>query len=154
MLEPACDTLSWKRRNLWTVYPEDHIGRLTGTAKAFRDPSRKADDLLTVMPTWPFAQDQTFSGTADFRSTKRCILRATIGSAKAALHLAGGGARHVRVAVEGDGVRFWDLHLSASGKERYNKELGDEVTIGADHGNTKITGSTRWTLVKTERNNQ
>ncbi|MCL2660752.1 MAG: hypothetical protein FWD64_09585, partial [Acidobacteriaceae bacterium] len=77
------DTLSWKRKGQWSVYPEDHIGRLEGSAKALPDPSlvSKAGTWMEVayreQPTWPWHMDANELGTRDFRSTRRDIWRAS-----------------------------------------------------------------------------
>jgi hypothetical protein len=73
-----CQTLSWHRRGQWSWYPEDHIGRLTGTAKAF--PGHPACGLAgpRTQPTWPWAEDQNEYGCNDFRSTKCNIFLAQL----------------------------------------------------------------------------
>jgi len=140
------DVLAWKRRGQWTVYPDDHIGRMEGRASAFRDPSGKADDPANK-PSWPYFLDQIETGTADFRSTKHNIFWASMTDSKGiGLKIESDGTRHVRAAVAGDAIHLLDLHHSGSGNERYNKELGDNPRI--EKGG-RITGSTRWSLVKT-----
>jgi len=66
-LPRAYDTLSWKRRGLWTVYPDDHIGRLEGTARAVVPGS---EFKYRVEPKNAWKDDMNELGTADFRSTK------------------------------------------------------------------------------------
>ena len=49
-----CDTLSWKRKGLWTAYRQDHIGRTRGVARAFREPFWPLIDERTP-PPWPWS---------------------------------------------------------------------------------------------------
>ena len=74
---PELDTLFWERDGLWSTYPEDHIGRLEGEARATGDPSlaeaRAAYDPDAPKPNpkpWPWSQDMSAGVTHDFRSTK------------------------------------------------------------------------------------
>ena len=69
VLKSACDELRWKRWSEWDVFPEDSICRTEGRAKALRT-GQRGRDPEGVRPTWPWSQDQTELGTADFRSVK------------------------------------------------------------------------------------
>ncbi len=145
-LTRAMDALTWKRRGLWTVYPDDHIGRLEGRAPAFRDPNGKADDPLQK-PAWPFSLEQTMAGTADFRSTKHALDWACLADAKGTgLRLASDGTRHARAMVVKDAIHLLDLHHSGAGNYNFNREFEDCAFI--DKGG-RITGSTGWSLVDT-----
>ncbi len=73
------DTLDWSRRGLWSVYPEDHIGRTRGTAKAV---TAGRDFRFRQAPEWPWKDDQTALGSNDFRSTKASLDWAALTSAK------------------------------------------------------------------------
>ena len=71
------DTLFWERVGLWSVYPDDHVGRPRGEAPALGDPSlasaRAAWDPDAPKPNprpWPWSQDLSAGVTRDFRSTK------------------------------------------------------------------------------------
>jgi hypothetical protein len=73
-LTDSVDCLKWKRKALWSAYPEDHIGRNQGTA--FKKPDGKA--------FWPNQEDNQLLGnntgaigTNDFRSMKEYIYNAT-----------------------------------------------------------------------------
>ncbi len=61
------DTLDWSRRSRWSVYPENHIGRPRGTAKAL---AAGRDFRFRRAPDWDWKDDQTALGSNDFRSTK------------------------------------------------------------------------------------
>lgn len=88
MLPDNFDKLSWQRKALWSVYPEDHIGRPAGTA--LRRPSH-AMPAYRQEPSWPWSEDtgdyflwgkSNFDpgATNDFRSLKPNIRWAGISS--------------------------------------------------------------------------
>ncbi len=83
-LTPAVDRIQWDRRGLWSVYPEDHIGRNRGEARRERS---GGNESLRQEPQWPWSQDmRNYSlfgrydvggrGTHDFRAMKHNIRRA------------------------------------------------------------------------------
>lgn len=107
----SCDTLNWKRRAQWSVYPEDHVGRPEGTAKALPDPSLvgKAGSWMEVAyrekPTWPWFMDANALGTRDFRATRRNILRASLkDSGSHGITVLSDGAQHTRSFLDGNRV--------------------------------------------------
>ena len=107
----ACDTLTWKRKAQWSVYPEDHVGRPEGTAKALPDPSLvgKAGSWMEVAyrekPTWPWFMDANALGTRDFRATRRSILRASLkDSAGHGITVLSDGAQHTRSFLDDNRV--------------------------------------------------
>jgi len=88
LLPDSFDKLSWKCKALWSVYPDDHIGRPEGTA--LRRPSHPAP-AYRQEPTWPWSEDtgdyflwgkSNFDPGAsnDFRSLKPNIRWAGISS--------------------------------------------------------------------------
>src|SRR5271157_1006921 len=92
-----CDKLQWRRRGEWTVYPEDHIGRLDGMAPAH------AAAPQSVPPTQPYALDDTPLGTNDFRSTKRNFVFATLTDKEGyGIGVEAVGAQHLRASVDPD----------------------------------------------------
>ena len=104
-LDPTYDTVSWRRDAEWTVYPADHIGRISGTAKAYRDKTEYPDVDFWTRPSWPWMLDENEQGTRDFRSTKRNILEASIQSDSSALFIDSDGQQAVRPWVDGDVIR-------------------------------------------------
>jgi len=71
-LPKECETLKWKRDALWTKYPKFHIGWPEGKATAHRG-RRWAAATLGGIPAWPWAEDETPLGLADFRATRENI---------------------------------------------------------------------------------
>ena len=107
----SCDTLTWKRKAQWSVYPEDHVGRPEGTAKALPDPSlvAKAGSWMEVAyrekPTWPWFLDANALGTRDFRATRRNILRTALNdSAGNGITVLSDGTQHTRSFLDGSRI--------------------------------------------------
>ncbi|MCC6123453.1 MAG: hypothetical protein IT426_00675 [Pirellulales bacterium] len=76
-LKSACDEHAWRRWSEWDIFPEDSICRTVGTAKALRA-GKRGTDPENVKPSWPWSQDQTELGTADFRSIKFNVYEASL----------------------------------------------------------------------------
>jgi len=96
------DTLTWKRRGEWTVYPADHIGRNEGTAKAH------SGIVPATPPANSYAEDDTPLGTNDFRSTKRNIKYASITDAdEYGLFIESNGEQHLRAGVESERISLF-----------------------------------------------
>ena len=103
-LKPACDELAWRRWSEWDVFPEDSICRTEGQAKALRT-GKRGTDPEGVRPTWPWSQDQTELGTADFRSIKFNIYEASLRAGDGTgLRIHANADAHVRSCLAEDGV--------------------------------------------------
>ncbi len=102
-LAPACDELRWNRWSEWgDVFPEDCLLRVQGTARAFRDAGRRPDPEH-IRPDWPWSQDQTELGTADFRAVKFHIYDTTLADPDGrGLRVQAQGDIHVRCCMAGD----------------------------------------------------
>lgn len=95
----SCDTLHWERRGEWNVYPEDHIGRPVGNARAF------VDHKQAVPPTWPWSEDNSPMGSNDFRSTKRNVRTAWIAYPDgSAVQVLSDGTKALRATVDSDRI--------------------------------------------------
>ena len=123
------DTLFWEREGLWSVYPDDHIGREEGEAPALGDPSlkeaRAAYDPDAPKPNprpWPWSQDMSAGVTNDFRSTKFNLVE---GGLKAE------GGR--RIVVVGNRAEDFDdrRHLHAA---PLNDDLDGDIFTSEIHG--------------------
>ena len=130
-----CDTLSWKRKGLWTVYPEDHIGRNQGQAKAFRGPDWP-EIKKHIAPLWPWSLDSTPQGTNDFRSSKHNILRAKLKDAEdIGVKVVSDGSQTIRSYVDSDSIGLLIAYYSDGGVEQYFEgELPDFQRIWQTKG--------------------
>jgi hypothetical protein len=94
-----CDRLQWQRQGEWSVYPADHIGRLSGATRAF---ATHGDEMP---PTWPWAEDNTPLGCNDFRGIKRHVDWATLSYPNGAgLCVESDGSQSVRAMVGPDRI--------------------------------------------------
>ncbi|MEW2167338.1 glycoside hydrolase family 2 TIM barrel-domain containing protein [Streptomyces sp. NPDC007084] len=106
-LPESTNTLSWQRDAQWTVYPDDHIGRPSGTASRTR---ATGTDGYGERPTWPWAQDthsyalfgknSAAHWTNDFRSAKTGVrlAKATSGASGPGVQVESDGKDAVRLA--------------------------------------------------------
>ncbi|HMO26664.1 MAG TPA: glycoside hydrolase family 2 TIM barrel-domain containing protein, partial [Tepidisphaeraceae bacterium] len=79
-VDAAMDTLSWDRRALWSDYPDTHIGRAAGEARATGDPAftqARTEQHEGARP-WPWSQDMIDGVTRDFRATRFNIHHASL----------------------------------------------------------------------------
>jgi len=77
LLGAEYDEVQWRRWSEWGLFPDDSINRTEGMAKAHRD-KKWPEQPANVKPAWPWSQDQTQLGTADFRSIKFNIYEAAL----------------------------------------------------------------------------
>lgn len=126
-LPKSFDTLNWQRKALWSVYPEDHIGRPQGQARAFRRRSRPSVKSHTE-PHWPWKLDSNALGTNDFRSTKRNIIWASlIDTNNHGILIRSDGEQSTRSYVEGDRIRLLVAEHSTGGRDGVSfGHLGEE----------------------------
>lgn len=111
------DSLSWERKALWTTYPEEHIGRPSGQARAFRD-AMWPDIKAHSEPLWPWSLDSNALGTNDFRSTKRNIRWACLKDADGyGILVRSVGRQSTRSYLEGDRVRLLVAGYSTGGRD-------------------------------------
>ncbi len=116
-LSKSFDTLNWLRNAFWSIYPEDHIGRPQGQAKAFRDfkwPAIKPHNE----PPWPWSLDSNQLGTNDFRSTKRNIIWASLKDTDGyGILVRSAGNQSTRSFVDGDRIRLLVAGYSTGGRD-------------------------------------
>ncbi|MCX6560456.1 MAG: glycoside hydrolase family 2 [Candidatus Aminicenantes bacterium] len=107
------DRLDWSRQGLWSVYPDDHIGRLRGTAIAL---AAGRDFRFRQAPEWAWKDDQNSLGSNDFRSTKTGLDWATLTSAKGYGALLASDGRHAaRAFVDGDRIGWLIADFNTGG---------------------------------------
>ena len=114
------DKLDWKRKGLWTTYPDDHIARLEGTAEAFVGVELSGIAGPASPPEYSWRHDTNGLGTNDFRSTKENIIEAYLSSSKARGPVVeSDGNQHVRCWMEGDVTRMLIAEYNNPGSERF-----------------------------------
>jgi len=114
------DTLSWNRHGLWTMYPQDHIGRLSGQARFSPDSRLSGPAGPRTPPAWPWAEDANDLGSHDFRSTKsRIYWSALTDRGGKGIAVLSDGSQHVRCWMEGDSIKLLVADYSNMGAERF-----------------------------------
>ena len=108
-LQEGYETVDWSRRGYWNVYPEGHLGRLEGSAKAKNPETEqlamsKKFHIAIEQPTEDWTQDPSDFGTRDFRASKLNFDEASIRSEGTSIHFRGAFERHIRPALSPDGV--------------------------------------------------
>ncbi|MCC6286458.1 MAG: glycoside hydrolase family 2 [Chitinophagaceae bacterium] len=94
------NTLQWKRKGLWNYYPEDEVGRLSGTATAMSTSPVSGAAGPGQKPNNTWAQDRNELGTNDFRSTKMYITEAQLSDGKNKIKILSDGTQHIRAWKE------------------------------------------------------
>ncbi len=119
-LPRSFDTLNWQRLAPWTIYPDDHIGRPSGTAKALYPAT--LDHYLTrwETPTHPWAHDGNPYGSNDFRSTKHNLVTGSLNSQDGqAVSIESNGRQHLRAWINQNHISFILAQYSNGGAEHY-----------------------------------
>lgn len=131
----AFKELTWARRGYWTSYPDDHIGRLSGSALI--DPAK-----VEGLKPWPLEGNSM--GSNDFRSTKNDCLRMSLKSKTREVWFMGDKPQAMRAWIEGDRIAvlvtsfstggsdgFFATHYAADRKPlKAGEEIKGTVTIG------------------------
>lgn len=113
-------TLKWNRNGLWTVYPEDHIGRIEGSAQLFNNSPAAGLAGPKSRPEWEWKEDQTQYGTNDFRSTKRNIIQASLSDDQnRGIKVRSGGLQHIRCWYDKGSVNLLVAEYDNPGAERF-----------------------------------
>jgi len=136
-LPQTMNTLNWKRKGLWNVYPENHIGRNEGTAKLFYDHPFCGLAGPSVKPAWDYNMDQTKFGSNDFRSTKRNILQASLQSEKSSgIKVISDGLQHLRCWTLNEKVYMLVSEYDNPGSERFLRDHASKFEIPLKYGQT------------------
>jgi hypothetical protein len=153
----SCDTLTWKRKSQWSVYPEDHIGRPEGAAKALPDASlaRRAGDWMEVAyrekPSWSWSMDANALGTRDFRATRRNILHASLkDSSDNGITVMSDGTHHTRAFLDGNRIGFLVAGYSGPGGMKtwlYGPREIAGIELMALQEGAELKGTVRLSLV-------
>ncbi|MCP4312054.1 MAG: glycoside hydrolase family 2 [Bacteroidetes bacterium] len=142
--------LNWKKRGLWSVYPDDHIGRNDGKARLFYDHSNSGLAGPGAKPGWTWNEDQTQYGSNDFRSTKRNILKASLMNDKGTgITVHSGGLQHIRSWYHQDAVHLLVAKYDNPGAERFFRSHAKHWDKPLKAGD-KIEGSIHLKIVNTK----
>lgn len=109
------DRTFWRRKGMWSVYPDDHISRPTGTADLFYQ-GLPVQTNPRIQPSWSWSKDFNELGSNDFRATRRNIWYAGLC----------GGSGH-KVTACSNGEQHWRSWL---GKDKICFLVADFVTAG------------------------
>lgn len=120
-LPETFNTLSWERNGYWSVYPENHIGRLKGVAtstdKKIEDSGLAGPDK---QPANDWFKDQTDAGSNDFRSTKANIKKASLTDQKGnGIQIQSDGTQHVRAWIDNKNTYLLVAGYNNPGQERF-----------------------------------
>jgi Glycosyl hydrolases family 2, TIM barrel domain/Glycosyl hydrolases family 2, sugar binding domain/Glycosyl hydrolases family 2 len=130
LLPDSFDKLAWKRKALWSAYPDDHIGRAEGVA--LRTPAHPAP-AYRQEPTWPWSEDNGDpflwgksgfdpGATNDFRSLKPNIWLASLSAQN--------GKSRVRAEADADVAVRASLQAGAVCFSMYNYWSYPDLTWG------------------------
>lgn len=140
LLPQTMNTLRWKRKGLWSVYPDDHIGRLEGIAKLFYPHDTCGVIGPLKKPNWPYSMDQTKYGSNDFRSTKRNILYAILQTQDSlGLKVSSHGFQHVRCWTQNSKIHLLVAEYDNPGAEHFLRKYVNQAgqfDIPAKQGTT------------------
>lgn len=119
-LPKAYNTMGWKRKSLWSVYPDDHIGRTEGFAKAFYPETSSNYLAQRIIPKHSYSRDGNEYGSNDFRSTKQNIITSRLVDEKGNMvTIESNGKQHFRAWVLPDAISFLVANYSDAGNEFY-----------------------------------
>ncbi|MBI3817413.1 MAG: discoidin domain-containing protein [Planctomycetes bacterium] len=97
------DLLMWDRNAEYSVYPDDHIGRASGEARALEQHPSPG-----LPPDWSWSRDNSPLGCNDFRSTKRNIYWGWIGAEGGpGVLVESDGKQHLRACVDEDRIAVY-----------------------------------------------
>jgi hypothetical protein len=149
-LPETMNSLTWKRKGLWNVYPENHIGRNEGTAKLSYGHPLCGKAGPSVKPGWSYNQDQTAFGSNDFRSTKRNIIRASLQAENASgIQVNSDGLQHLRCWTLNEKVHMLVSEYDNPGSERFLRDHASKFEMPLKFGQT-IQGKINLQILNTK----
>lgn len=128
--------ISWKRNGLWNYYPNDHIGRLSGSAYAFSAEPISGPAGPVQKPDLSWSADRTDLGTNDFRSTKMNFTSGVIKGKHMMVNFASDGSQHMRAWKQDQQTRVLIAGYSNLGDERFFRGHAELFDQPLKQGNT------------------
>lgn len=119
-LPATFDCIEWRRKGYWSVYPENHLGSLTGTAKAY-NPSLGISGLAgpAKQPTTEWSFDQTEAGSNLFRATKENIYEAALSDDATKIKVLSDGTQHIRAWRADNRICFLVADYNNAGNDTF-----------------------------------
>lgn len=113
------DQVFWRRKGMWSVYPEDHISRSVGKADLFYA-GLPAQVNPRMKPSWSWSMDYNELGSNDFRSTRRNIWYAGLANSTGnKITVRSNGEQHWRSWLNKDSVCFLVADFVTAGNEMF-----------------------------------
>lgn len=119
-LPSTFDCIEWKRKGYWSVYPENHLGSLSGTAKAY-NPDLRISGLAgpAKQPATEWSFDQTEAGSNLFRATKENIYEACLCDSSSKVKIISNGTQHIRAWKTGNKICFLVADYNNAGNDTF-----------------------------------
>lgn len=142
-LPVSFDLLSWERKGLWTVYPDNDISRLKGFARALPKSLNYVEEPRKI-PAGEWKDNSNRLGTNDFRSTKDLINMASLKNDEGVeVIIHSDGSQSVRAWIDGDKTRFFVTGMNGPGSCHFFTGLRPEIRKG-DH----LTGKFNLSIIQ------
>ena len=141
-LPRSFDKMTWDRKGLWSIYPENDINRLNGTAKAL-PVDLKFVEVPRQVPAGDWKDFSNKLGSNDFRSTKDHIFKASLkNNQNSEIIVQSDGSQSARSWVDGNHIRFLIASLNGPGSCHFFTGPRPEIKKG-EH----LTGNFRMEFV-------
>lgn len=112
-------TTFWRRKGMWSVYPDDHISRPAGKAELFYKALPKKTNPR-VAPAWSWSKDFNELGSNDFRATRRNIWYAGLTDSEGSkISVPSNGEQHWRSWLHDGRIRFLVADFVTAGNEMF-----------------------------------
>ena len=139
------DNLEWERDGLWSCYPEGHIGRNSGSTKAFGETGLSC--ILRKEPQHAWLSDANELGSNDFRATRENIYWAALTSEEeTGILVVSDGTQAFRSFVNKGNINFLVADYCSGGRDLFILKRFDPERLKLDKG-TKYSGSATVQLV-------
>lgn len=139
-------TLSWKRKGRWSIYPGTDIARIKGTANA--NPVHLKYAEAWNKPSGPWSTDADDLGSRDFRSTKANIYSARLTDRKGAgIKILSDGTQSVRSWIDGNKIMFLIAQYNTGGSDGFSAGFYNQERMPLKGGSV-LKGTVRFKLLQ------